>query len=406
MTLLADREHDHFLAYPPLQPKRQIAEYVASKGVSVPARFENLAAALASDKPFLLRSEHPQDYAGSSGLGSSIFIRPEDCSGNRSYEPLPTNIDQICSYRTADLIRTITEITSLPQKSFERRLIDLDGDNIAEHCKITGMDQPEFEGDFSFSYWEGLGGINRAIVADNTIEDRYHIFTYVHAPRWGIMYFDSYGYQMIEAGKIIHQGGSKSFSPAVVKDFGALIKFYETVRKLDKFDPNHCPIIETQTVADQFYFLQYHRTRDKNPATFTLDRNLQKGEIPALFVRGATPPEGLELQLGIHYSTTLPQERLNAGIDWNSNPLFSEALARRRRLHLIGTVHNMQGFLTSNPGHLQRSQLFKAETSMVIAYNDWRMLKEDVAYEGVSNPIPTVDISVVSDGRQGYIRRI
>ncbi len=290
MTLLADREPDHFLAYPPLQPKREIGEYVESKGILVPRRFDNLAAALNSDKPFLLRSEHPQDYAGSSGLGRSIFIRPEDCPGNRLYEPLPTNIDQICTYSTAQLIRTITEITSLPQETFERRLFDLDKNDIATHCKITGMDQPEFEGDSSFSYWEGLGGINRAIVADNTIEDRYHIFTYVHAPRWGIMYLENYGYQVIDDGKIIYQGGSNSFSPEAIKDFVALIEFYETVRNLDQFDPNHCPIIETQTVADQFYFLQYHRTRDKNPVTFTLDRDLQEGEIPALFVRGATPP--------------------------------------------------------------------------------------------------------------------
>ncbi len=53
------------------QPKRTIGDYVASQGILVPTRFDSLKDARASGKPFIARSEHPQDYDGVSGLVDS-----------------------------------------------------------------------------------------------------------------------------------------------------------------------------------------------------------------------------------------------------------------------------------------------------------------------------------------------
>src|SRR5688572_21954529 len=65
---------DYFLDNPPLQPKSEIADYVEACGILVPKRYVNLKEALASNKPFIIRSEHPQDYAGASGVLESIDI--------------------------------------------------------------------------------------------------------------------------------------------------------------------------------------------------------------------------------------------------------------------------------------------------------------------------------------------
>lgn len=406
MSLPAGAERDYFLAYPPLQPKQQIADFVASKGILVPPRFDTLADALTSNKSFIVRSEHPQDYAGSSGVLNSVFIRPQDCLGNDAYEPLPSNLNRYYTYRTVDMMRVVDEIDFLPQQEFEAKLTNLSSDEVALHCRLTGMDVAEFSKDISYSYWEGLGGTNHAMVVDNTVEGRYHLFTDVYGPERGVMFLESHGYQVFENGQVVHRGGSKKFQPEKVSPIVALIEFYESIRSLDKFDTNHCPVIEFQSVDDKLFFLQYHRTQDRRPTNFTLTRDLMDGEIPALFVRGATPPEGLELQLAIHYSTNQPDKRMPSGIDWNSNPVFTEALIRQRRLQLLA-FHNLRHLLTADPGHLQRSQLFKPEVSMVIPYEDWgRSIKRDEKYDRVTNPIPNVNIHVVSDGRQGYIRRI
>ncbi|MBS3095869.1 hypothetical protein J4480_00345 [Candidatus Woesearchaeota archaeon] len=56
------------------QPKRTIADYVEQNGVLVPRRFDSLAEARKSKKAILLRSEHPQDYDGISGLLDSFQL--------------------------------------------------------------------------------------------------------------------------------------------------------------------------------------------------------------------------------------------------------------------------------------------------------------------------------------------
>ena len=83
-----------------------------------------------------------------------------------------------------------------------------------------------------------------------------------------------------------------------------VIELYETIRNIQKFDPNHCPIVEFQT--DKYknnYFLQYHRTRQMEHTTFILDRDLQEDEFEAVYVRGATPPEWLILDIAMLLST-------------------------------------------------------------------------------------------------------
>ncbi len=69
---------DWFLENPPQQPKREIALYVSSQGVQVPTLFEGIDEALESGREFIIRSEHPQEYQGMSGVLQSHLVSKED----------------------------------------------------------------------------------------------------------------------------------------------------------------------------------------------------------------------------------------------------------------------------------------------------------------------------------------
>ena len=60
------------------QPKRAIADYVEQNGILVPRRFASLQDARASGLPIIARSEHPQDYAGASGILKSLLLYKEE----------------------------------------------------------------------------------------------------------------------------------------------------------------------------------------------------------------------------------------------------------------------------------------------------------------------------------------
>ena len=68
-------------------------------------------------------------------------------------------------------------------------------------------------------------------------------------------------------------------------------------------------MIEVQTVNDTNYFLQYHRTRDFRPTTFTLERTAETGETEALLVRGSTPEEGIVCDVTVAHSWLIQEKR-------------------------------------------------------------------------------------------------
>lgn len=76
---------DYYTEHPPHQPKREIAEYVRSQDILVPEIYDSLKTALQSGNPFIVRSEHPQDYAGASGLVSSHIVSPDSIRRAKEY---------------------------------------------------------------------------------------------------------------------------------------------------------------------------------------------------------------------------------------------------------------------------------------------------------------------------------
>lgn len=394
---------DYFLAHPPKQPKREIAEYVASHGIKIPPIFADLREALRSGQPVLVRSEHPQDRAGSSGVVDSLLINPQELS--TFYLRDSSDWKEFFKRRQPNLKSRLIEATamqagSLPQTEVEKRIGGLSFYSINGYCKFNGIGRSDFMKDLSFSYWQALPGINRAVIADSAIKGRHHILSYGQDMRQGFFVLRNHAYYIIENGQVT-EGDNYKFPKESDSMYQSVIDFYESVRSLPKFNPNHCPIMEVQTVNKKHYFLQYHRTRDFQAADFVLDRPAGEGEMEAVFVRGVTPSEGMSVTVGVHYDALMPKPEEEGAMDFWPNRQLIEAFVRNRKLQII----DAKDMFSDDPGHRQRSLLFKPQLSIALERDQRDLLKAGINYSE-ENPQPMFQVEVVSDGRKAYIKRV
>lgn len=250
-------------------------------------------------------------------------------------------------------------------------------------------------------------GVNRTVIADSSIPNRYHVIT---------AYDDrSSNYTIVENGVISEYSNPqlRPLTPELRAGLLKLVELYETIRNLDRFDPNHCPIMEFQTVDGKDYFLQYHRTRDFSPATFELKRDRMDGEIEAFFARGATQSQGRIYRTAVvPLRDTLPASEEGA-IDYDGYDfIFSELVVRRRALQFVPhdgkrTVYHTLSDVSS--GHECRSKIFKPEVSLLVhldqlvTSDEWRQAFKKVDTEG--QPM-VINFFVISDGRRAVFRRI
>jgi hypothetical protein len=365
------------------QPKRAIADYVESQGILVPRRFGSLAEARTSGLPIIARSEHHQDYAGASGLVDSVKLNNEEYSNVQNEEELKQKV--------------------LKEPEHGKTLA-------RQYCTFSGIDESRFKQEISFSYWELLEGINRVVVADSSIPNRYHVMTYIERKEDRP---SLYNYAIVENNAVV-QEFIKTLTPELKEQLPKLLDFYEQVRHLGRFDRNHCPIMEIQTKDGQNYFLQYHRTRDFSPTSFTLDRTLEQGEIEVPFVRGATQKEGVICKVTVYYagSASWDFELQNEGGSWDlhTNHVFPELRVRHRKLQM----NNQQGevwwqLMKYVVNHAQKSKLFKPEVSIIANIEDFCKEGEDMEefYKRTKQGQNSfMMLQALSDGRRAFIRRL
>jgi hypothetical protein len=368
------------------QPKRSIADYVESCGFLVPRRFIRLAEARRSGLPIICRSEHRDEYDGPSGLLLSPALNEFPATGD---------IDEL---KRLVLQRVIAEM------------------HIEEYCALIGSDAKRFRDEISFSFWEMMGGHNRTVVADSSIPNRHHVMTYLAKDH--IELFNNYA--VVEDGTVLQSFGS-TLTEELVQDVPRLIQTYENIRHLPRFDPNHCPIMEFQTLGKKDYFLQYHRTRDFQPATFRLvDIPLEDRGIQALFVRGATSPEGIVCKTAAYYVNNpadtarergLPEE--DASFDKPPHDIFSEVMVRRRKAQMIDSHSLEQTASNFVCGHNPRSKLFKPGLSVIVnmitrlegrsllSVDDWKRIVKNARDSGEDQYL---NIRVISDGREASVK--
>lgn len=359
------------------QPKLEDAEYVESQGFLVPHRSPGFEEAMEAGDAFFMRSEHAQDRAGASGILESPLVDP-------------TNFSRFQG--SLDAFRE-----SVLRQSGVRQ-----ANAVEEYCRLMGIPLAQFLSEVSYSYWQKLGGWNHSVVADSAVQGRYHVFT-SGKPH-------ERNYSIFDQGTIRSSHGFDQQKDAIQRSIPTLIEWYEKIRSLPRFDATHCPIIEAQTCEGEHYFLQYHLTRDFEPSTFTLDRSPEQGEIESVFVRGATPREGLIVQTAIYY----PDEPQLIGaeegaLDLPMNFVFSEIMARLRRVCLL--KHTPMDGLASEtrPAHTLLSSLFKPGVSTVLGEGFHTHLTEDlmdrVFRETQSGGIPVrVPFKVTSDGRRAFVK--
>lgn len=381
------------------QPKATIGNYVEQNGILVPRRFASLDEALGSGLPFIMRSEHVDEYAGAAGLLMSFKVGSE-LEYFREWKERGGFGGRIDAY---------ADMEKKPQVEIEKAFID--SSPWARHYgALLGFNFEEFRQQINFSYWELLGGLNRSIVADSAIEGKYHVFTKAVGES------QYRNYTILENGNIV-----VDYMDPLTEDLRAGIRnvmdFYERIRNLGNFDPSHCPIVEFQTINGANYFLQYHKTRDFRPASFRLDRDLEKSEVEALFVRGATSADGIVVKTVVQRSMNLTPFLTyeEGGFDekagWYGMPPHWEIMTRRRRVHFFDgkNTEDIAGDIIGQ--HMLKSKLFNPEISVsiteedLISIQDKKNAREKARKISLSAPI-TVPLRVISDGRRAYVKKI
>ncbi|MBT5739905.1 hypothetical protein HOI26_02280 [Candidatus Woesearchaeota archaeon] len=381
------------------QPKKTIGDYVASNGILVPRRFDTLVEARRSHRPIFLRSEHQQEYDGSSGLLKSLQLGEKMFR----YGSTAKKTDEFSP-------RGMQSIEEISDGFFKKLDRNPGTPAYRTYCKLLGIDQEEFQAETTFSLWEKIKGLHRTVVADSAIEGRHHIMTVKYDKPTHV------SYTIVEDAKI-HENFGENLPEELSQGIKSLIETYEQVRHLSHFDSNHCPIMEFKTWQGKDYFLQYHRTRDFEPATFRLDREPKNGEIEVLFVRGATSPDGMTVDTTVidHYwhsggkgNGALPLDEEGA-FDIHYRDTFSEIMTRKRRLQ-INMESGMRWFaINISYWHLLKSQVFKSNISIVdqkfriISDDEFHKLYEKSCAEGKDQRIP---LHVTSDGRRAFVERL
>ena len=371
------------------QPKRTIADYVESQGILVPRRFDSLKEGRKSHKAILLRSEHPQEYGGVSGMLDSFQLSSPFVNVKRS-----NNVEEA----KQGYLKGEEESHGTPV--------------FKQYCNFLSLDAENFKDQVSFSIWEKLKGYNRTVVADSAIKGRYHIMTFEDGGN------HLHNYCIFESGNLrehVHESGL--LTSQLVQELPELVKDYERVRNLDNFDQNHCPIMEFQTVNGRNFFLQYHRGRDFKESTFKLDRKPKKGEVEMQFVRGATSKEGIKCKTTLYYFTgdkerwSLPSSE-EGSFDLHYNSMLTELMVRKRKFQFIGTNANdglnwtLKKFVVN---HNNRSKLFKPEVSVIGSVNS--VIPDSEIDEKLDKMIhekkdSNIDLHIISDGNKAYVKRV
>lgn len=389
------------------KPKETIADYVESEGINdlegegfpVPGRFASLEEAKKSGREILIRSEHPQEYDGVSGLLDS-FNLSEGLSTYRDKDNIyfkPLEMDSMEKIRE-EYFKFMDSTSHKPSYGI--------------FCDFTGEDPEKFKKETGFSIWEKLGGYKRIVVADSCIARRWHVMTDFHENG---KYFENYS--IVEEGRkteqFIHE-----MTPELEVRLPELIKKYEKIRNLSHFDKNHCPIMEFITNEGKDYFLQYHRCRDFVPVDFSLDREPEEGEKVVYFVRGATPKTGMDVKITVYYGYETGKgygydpEIEDGSYDFHYNGIFTELQVRRRKMqamHIKSAKDLELKLLKVVVGHDSRSELFKPQISIV--HNIDEVLNGEDTDEIFDKAKETgknqyIDLRVISDGRKAYVKRI
>jgi hypothetical protein len=383
------------------QPKKTIGDYVESKGILVPERYKSMEEARESGEDVLCRSESIFEFNGPSGILESVTL---------SAFPRIKDIEEL----KKTIFGEVREDGS-PDPAF----------NFSKagyyFCPINNISPKEFFDSISFSFWHKLEGYNRTVVADDTVKGRYHVITEGNIPGEDGKQEHCLAYSIIENGFV---NNIFDMFPKTDKQLDGLIEFYESVRNLERFDGNNCPIMEIQTVNNKHYFLQTLSGRDFSAADFEVKQG--KG-TEAFFVRGKTSAKGEVFRIAAEfpndYAIKQPFEMAEGYLQEtpDSKNFYYEMLASKWKIAILRAVeHKIDNisypanidntmYMAIVMGHIGTSQLFKPGVSLILNDKDIMSREEREkahAYAYETKKVPCIDVKVTSDGRKAFVERV
>lgn len=137
------------------------------------------------------------------------------------------------------------EISEIKLKDLSLSKIDLNQSNSTqEENKVVFEDENlnNFYKDFDYSYWEYIKWRNITITADSWVKWKYYIF------------FDEWSITVKDWNIISFDIRNKEYEQSLflfMQNVPNIIDTYESIRKLEKFNPWHCPIMEFQIVPNE-----------------------------------------------------------------------------------------------------------------------------------------------------------
>lgn len=381
----------------PRQPKREVCEYLAAHGFNVPHIFNNLEEARNNGVPFIIRSEHPQDLDGISGVRDSIIVDGNEAVQRfLSEEMIRMRCDE---YHTTvvpqSLIRKQAKI--LRQQFIETLMLGLGELHRHDYSNMRSVDPWRFDQETSYSYWEYIPGVNRQIIADSAVEDRYHMLS--HGPK-------SRSYAVVEGGLPRFLSGRNAEEDLTADCVQRLIETYEAVRSL--LGSDNCLLLEIQSVQEtaRDYLLQVLYTRSFHPATFSISSE-PPDAVTADFVRGKTEKDGALCHLRVFTRGTVPRKTVNvdAAFDFHGREVLTGALLPQRKVHCMSSSGGLDlHFAKASVRHFNAMQLFFPEATFVVPHS--RILNKDELAKMSQDLDLALPVRFVIDGTRGYMERL
>lgn len=369
--------NDYFIANPSPKPKSAVAAYVESEGILAAPRFGTIKEAESWPHGFIIRSEHPLEYAGPSDMLASI-----------KYPPTRYTRGDLAGFSREDW-RSYQLDGGVGPNGSERQLI----------ADAYGYKLSDYEDAIDFSVWGAIRGINRTIFADPANPERYFVgsdgsLVEGEAPARAFQAIDTAG-----GVETIYNEGFNGW-PEEYGSVQDLIAYYKAIRGLSRFEPGHNPIIELQSDATgNQWFLQYHRGRKSGQSAFAFDDTLRG--VPMRYAIGATHPDGEDLEVAIAFADGLSIAHPYAGVR-------TELLARADIPTMIVRDNLPTHFLQGLGAHASRSIWSKTPLALFIESSDsgaTELLNNTRTREispGVK--VTTTQLHVVSNGREAFAR--
>ncbi len=387
---------DWFLNNPPVQPKLEIAGYIESAnidGLKIPQRYSfGDGYELSGEREIIFRTEHPDEYAGDSGVGDSYKYGPES---------RPDTLEELQE-----------DLRNKNEKKIKNHYIQLDEDP-----------ESKFE-QSSYSAWEYIPGVNKTVFRDDVISGKYHVFSsWTDEEAKEKNQFSSRGnYMQIENGEVIFEGGHGNSEELRLNNM-RLAEFYEQINALEKFDNEHSPIMEFQeseiSGETEYYFLQTHRGRNRSERDFILEDE-RDGYILVNQVRGKTPPEGIHVFFE-SYKIKIP-EGVERRSSFNKDGYGHVPLRNMREIEVVLATKNLEKRTDDiSISHYENNTIMKPKLVLFpeerINYGDVIDIHDEETFDSLQFQkdylkengvrIRPIDFSyhahVISDGRKAFI---